>query len=72
MVFKEIKVNTRRELLTLFEKLDKNGFTWATGRNLIANINIVDNMPAYIHLHKGNRVSWGAASIPSDLWGLMI
>ena len=71
MVFKEIKINTKRELLTLFEKLDKNGFTWATGRNLIANINIVDNMPAYIHLHKDNRVTWGTTSVPSNLWRLM-
>ncbi len=72
MVFKEIKVNTRRELLTLFEKLDNNDFAWASGRNLVANINIVDDMPAFIHLHKGNRVTWGTSSLPRNLWGLML
>ena len=68
MILKEIKIRTRKELVVLFEKLERNDFKWSSGKPLIAYNYIVDEFPAYIHMHENNNITWGTESIPESSW----
>ena len=69
MIIDEIKVNTKKELNILFNKLSQEGFSWAGEEHLLGG-GLIVAYPAYIHLYDNKKVTWGSRTIEKDLWSI--
>ena len=60
MIVAEVKVKTKPELKVLFTKLDREGYTWYSGKNLLEWINIAEfsSEGVYLQITDTKRVLW--------------
>ena len=70
MIISEVKVKTRLELKVLFTKLDREGYTWYSGKNLLEwmNIAMFSNDGAYLQITDTKRVLWNTCPLPRSEW----
>ena len=70
MIIAEVKVKTMPELKLLFTKLDKEGYTWYSGKNLLKwiNIAIFSNDGAYFQITDTKKVLWNICPLPRCEW----
>ena len=71
MIIDEVKVKTKLELKILFTKLDKEGYTWYSGKNLLEYIGIArfcDYDPMYLQITNTKKVLWNTCPLPRCDW----